>query len=171
MLQKGWLPPGQFHYALLSGLTPAHRYYYRFGADPTGFSQEFSFLAPPASDSSSEVKVIVLADMGQAELDGSDEQSEMVPSGNTTRLMIAEASSGEYSLVAHFGDISYARGHVSQWDRCDAPPACKHHQLSLPCSRQAPPCSPAARQVHRMSTRPRAGTMCKWNHWWPPCHT
>lgn len=117
-LQEGYLDPGTFHYALLTGLTPAHRFYYRFGANDTGFSKEFSFLAAPTVSPDTHVRMIVLADMGQAELDGSNEQSQMVPSANTTARMLEEVSRGGYSLVAHFGDISYARGHVSQWDRC-----------------------------------------------------
>ena len=114
----GYIDPGTFHYALLTGLTAGHRHYYRFGANDTGFSKEFSFLAAPNVSPDTHVKMIVLADMGQAELDGSNEQSQMVPSANTTARMLEEVSRGGYSLVAHFGDISYARGHVSQWDRC-----------------------------------------------------
>jgi hypothetical protein len=48
-----------------------------------------------------------------------------VPSGNTTRLMLEEVARhwkkrGGYSMVGLFGDVSYARGYVSQWDRCAA---------------------------------------------------
>jgi acid phosphatase type 7 len=114
---EGWLDPGVFHHALLTGLQPSGQYYYIFGSERTGFSKEFSFRAAPPSGPDTVVDIIALADMGQAEPDGSDEQSEMRPSANTTRLMIEDAKKGGFSLVAHFGDISYARGHVSQWDR------------------------------------------------------
>jgi hypothetical protein len=43
----------------------------------------------------------------QGELDGSMEQSEMLPSVNTTRRMQQEGE--EYQLLLHNGDISYAR--------------------------------------------------------------
>lgn len=117
-MQAGWLDPGLFHYALLTGLEPDQTYYYVFGSAATGWSAEYAMRAPPAVGPDTEAHIIALADMGQAELDGSDEQSEMRPSGNTTRLMQRDVASGAYSLIAHFGDISYARGHVSQWDRC-----------------------------------------------------
>ena len=45
--------------------------------------------------------------MGQAEIDGSNEESEMIPALNTTRLMVAEAD--DKQLLIHNGDISYAR--------------------------------------------------------------
>lgn len=51
--------------------------------------------------------------MGQAEVDGSNEESEMIPALNTTRLMIAEAD--DKQLLIHNGDISYARYVCSQW--------------------------------------------------------
>lgn len=45
--------------------------------------------------------------MGQAEIDGSNEESEMIPALNTTRLMIHDAD--DKQLFIHDGDISYAR--------------------------------------------------------------
>ena len=72
-----------------------------------GFSQEASFLAAPNVGPDSHVKFLAIADMGQAEVDGSNEESEMIPALNTTRLMIAEAD--DKQLLIHNGDISYAR--------------------------------------------------------------
>lgn len=92
-----------------------------------GFSPIFSFAAAPEVAADTPVSILLIADMGQGEPDGSMEQSEMVPSLDTTRWMIRDAFSGErpeentpaaYQMIGHFGDISYARGHVSQWDRC-----------------------------------------------------
>lgn len=125
-MQEGWLDPGFFHSALLTGLTPGSTYYYRFGGDAVGLSQVFLFAAAPEVGADTSVSILLIADMGQGEPDGSMEQSEMVPSLDTTRGLIHDAFSGEssekntpaaYQMVAHFGDISYARGHVSQWDR------------------------------------------------------
>ena len=129
-----------FHYALLTGLAPGQRYYYRFGSKATGFSKEFSFLAAPPVGPETHVKIIALADMGQAEPDGANEQSEMVPSGNTTRLMLAEVAKGGYSLVGHYGDISYARGHVSQWDRCEVTRSTRTSTQLAPTSVACPTC-------------------------------
>ena len=72
-----------------------------------GFSEEASFLAAPSIGPDSHVKFLAIADMGQAEIDGSNEESEMRPALNTTRLMIAEAD--DKQLLIHNGDISYAR--------------------------------------------------------------
>ena len=101
----------------MTGLTPATRYYYIFGDADIGYSKEFSFLSAPLTGPDTSVKILCIADLGQAELDGSDEQSEMLPSLNTSSLMIQASHSEEYSLLVHHGDISYARGYVSQWDR------------------------------------------------------
>jgi acid phosphatase type 7 len=126
-IQDGWMDPGIFHAVVLKGLTPGQRYFYKYGSPETGeYSDEFDFLAAPAVGTAVEVKALLLADMGQAEEDGSFEQSEMRPSLNTSRLMISDAATGEYGLVGHFGDISYARGHVSQWDRCGRPALSSH---------------------------------------------
>lgn len=72
-----------------------------------GFSTEASFRAAPQTGPCSHVRFLAIADMGQAEIDGSNEESEMIPALNTTRLMIAEAA--DKQLFIHNGDISYAR--------------------------------------------------------------
>lgn len=72
-----------------------------------GFSEEACFLAAPPVGPETSVKFLAIADMGQAEIDGSNEESEMIPALNTTRLMIAEAD--DKQLLIHNGDISYAR--------------------------------------------------------------
>ncbi|EFJ46276.1 hypothetical protein VOLCADRAFT_105635 [Volvox carteri f. nagariensis] len=114
----GWVDAGHHHVALLTGLRPATRYYYRVG-DPDGdggWSPEFSFLSSPEISPDETVHILAVADMGQAEVDGSLEGSEMIPSLNTTRRMIEEAAASPYSLLLHIGDISYARGYSTQWD-------------------------------------------------------
>eukprot|EP00892_Ulva_mutabilis_P005414 jgi/Ulvmu1/3244/UM150_0017.1 len=114
---EGWLDPGVFHRALLTGLSPGARYFYRFGSEKLGFSDEFSFRAAPEVGPHTEFRGLMLADCGQAEPDNSMEQSEMAPSLDTVRWMLRDAAEEDYTLVGHFGDISYARGHVTQWDR------------------------------------------------------
>lgn len=86
-----------------------------------GFSPEASFRAAPTVGPDSHVKFLAIADMGQAEVDGSNEESEMIPALNTTRLMIAEAD--DKQLLIHNGDISYARYGM--------PPCCVLWQYNL----------------------------------------
>lgn len=109
----GWNDPGLIHVAKLTGLVPGRRYYYRFGDPDWGFSREFSFRAAPKEGPEATVKFLVVADLGQAEEDGSLEEEYYRASLNTTRLMSGEKG---YQLLLHNGDISYARGYVSQWD-------------------------------------------------------
>lgn len=49
-----------------------------------GFSLEASFVAAPPVGPQTRVKVLAVADLGQGEVDGSMEQSEMLVSLNTT---------------------------------------------------------------------------------------
>ncbi|KAF6263717.1 Metallo-dependent phosphatase-like protein [Scenedesmus sp. NREL 46B-D3] len=112
----GYVDPGLLHAALLEGLVPGRRYYYSVGDGAWGFSPEASFQAAPAVGPSARVKLLAVADLGQGELDGSMEQSEMLPSLNTTARMLQDIQKRGFQLVLHNGDISYARGYVTQWD-------------------------------------------------------
>ncbi|PNW76719.1 hypothetical protein CHLRE_11g468500v5 [Chlamydomonas reinhardtii] len=129
-ISVGWVDAGTHHVATLTGLKPATRYYYRVG-DPQGdggWSKEYSFVSAPPAGPAGTVRALFVADMGQAEVDGSLEGSQMLPSLNTTMLMYrdtlasyreAEASGGAvppYTLLVHNGDISYSRGFSTQWD-------------------------------------------------------
>ncbi|GBF94969.1 inactive purple acid phosphatase-like [Raphidocelis subcapitata] len=114
----GWSDPGLVHTAVLTGLEPGATYYYRFGDEALGFSPEFSFRAAPAPGPRSRVRFLAIADLGQAEVDGSLEENFYVQSLNTTRWLAKEAES--HQLLLHNGDISYARGYVSQWDNWHA---------------------------------------------------
>lgn len=79
-----------------------------------GFSEENSFLVPPLPGPSAAVRFLAIADLGQAEVDGSFEQTEMMASVNTTTRMAAETDF--HQLLIHNGDISYARGFQTIWD-------------------------------------------------------
>lgn len=54
------------HRAVITGLAPATRYYYVYGDDAAGDSDEASFLSAPAPGPGASVRLIALADMGQA---------------------------------------------------------------------------------------------------------
>lgn len=114
----GWVEPGTFHSAVLQGLEPGQKYFYVVGDEEWGFSPEASFVAAPPVGPSTTVSLVALADLGQAEDDGSmGGDGEMVPSLNTTGGIMAELQAGAgYQLLVHNGDISYARGYGTQWD-------------------------------------------------------
>lgn len=62
-------------------------------------------MSPPAVGPDASVTLLAVADLGQAEVDGSMEASEMIPSLDTTARLAAEADAGA-QLVIHNGDIS-----------------------------------------------------------------
>lgn len=111
---SGWLDPGTLQAAVMSDLQPDTRYYYVYGDQALGMSAEISFVSPPLVGPEASVQLFALADMGQAEVDGSNEMSGMLPSLNTTRLM-AQHMEGR-RLMVHNGDVSYAMGFASSWD-------------------------------------------------------
>jgi hypothetical protein len=113
--KKGWRAPGLLHTATMDNLTASARYYYIYGSDETGWSQEFSFRAVPVGGPSSEVTLVAYGDMGKAEEDHSLEHWPYEsPSLNTTKNVIQQID--DLDLVMHIGDISYAVGYSSEWD-------------------------------------------------------
>lgn len=113
---EGWLDPGSLHRALLQGLKPDTEYFYIYGSKEHGWSEEASFVTPPPTGPQSSVSLLAIADMGQAEVDGSNENGfgEQHPSLATVRGLLDNAAGR--CLVIHNGDISYARGYGSQWE-------------------------------------------------------
>lgn len=90
-------------------------------AQKHSWSEEASFLTGPAPGPDSAVRLLALADLGQAEIDGSNEPyfAMYPPALNTTRLMLddlANLAGPELGLVVHTGDISYAIGFQASWD-------------------------------------------------------
>jgi hypothetical protein len=75
------------------------------GPQELGWSGEESFTSPPAVGPGSSVTLLAVADVGQAEADGSMEASEMLPSLQTTARLAQEAAAGAQLLV-HNGDLS-----------------------------------------------------------------
>eukprot|EP01025_Chloroclados_australasicus_P032526 TRINITY_DN32989_c0_g1_i2.p1 TRINITY_DN32989_c0_g1~~TRINITY_DN32989_c0_g1_i2.p1 ORF type:complete len:573 (-),score=57.61 TRINITY_DN32989_c0_g1_i2:445-2163(-) len=110
----GYFDPGQMHYGIITGLNPNSKYYYVFGDPQYGFSEEYSFYSPPTPGPDQDVHILLIADVGQAEEDGSNEYREYWPSRNTTYWVSNQPE--EYKLLVHNGDICYAQGYVSQWD-------------------------------------------------------
>ncbi len=117
---KGFLAPGELHSALLTALPSGSTVFYAVGSDAAGWSDVFRFRAPPALGAP--VALAAVADVGQAELDGSNivhgnraaapyaarSYFSMSASLNTTAALAADVSSGAASLILHNGDLAYA---------------------------------------------------------------
>ena len=111
----GYRDPGMIHQATMDNLKPGYRYEYKFGDDDYGWSQVYSFKAPPMPSPNAAVKFIAFGDMGNGQEDDSRQVVHgQQPSLNTTRRVKGEISSTD--VVLHIGDISYARGYASVWD-------------------------------------------------------
>jgi len=131
----GWFDPGWFHYVIITGLVPGKRYFYRYGGtfEEEGnknisnsggenisyiWSEEASFIAPPAPFSDTKrVKLLAIADLGQSEIDGSnDGPAHVSASVNTHFALRREIENNAPQLLVHNGDVSYACGYSTQWD-------------------------------------------------------
>jgi hypothetical protein len=108
---QGWYNPGWWNYALMTGLKPDTVYYYRYGS-PEAWSSEFSFRTPPVPGPHAPVNLLVFADMGMTEYDGTVIHWNEPDAGMTTQHMSDMAhGTGDgynYTLAVHAGDISYA---------------------------------------------------------------
>ena len=82
-----------------------------------GWSPERSFVSPPApgagagsggvaGGATATVRLLAVADLGQAEVDGSMGASEMVPSLATTARLAEDARAWGAGLLVHNGDVS-----------------------------------------------------------------
>lgn len=103
----GFIPPGQLHGVVLTGLKPKTKYYYSYGHQGSNFSEVKSFISSPAVDPDYSFKFVVYADMG---ITGGSAAA-------TTAAQAAAKVADGAELVIHSGDISYARGHAYIWDR------------------------------------------------------
>jgi hypothetical protein len=130
--RDGWLDPGSLHAATLSGLTPGARVFYTVGdaAAPaelaeSSWSPVASFTAAPPLGT--RVSLLAVADLGQAEPDGSNIDVDidslatrsyfsMLPSLQTAARMASDVASHAATLVVHNGDIAYGRGFGALWD-------------------------------------------------------
>lgn len=66
----GWFPPHWWMYALMKDLEPSTVYFYRYGSDTHGWSEEYSFLSAPGPDPNQALNIVTAADMGMTEYDG-----------------------------------------------------------------------------------------------------
>ena len=115
----GWYPPPSNHTAIFDTLIPKQTYYYIYGSDEGGWSDEKIFHASPKTSSKESTIIAAFGDMGNVEIDGSYHHSwdfgdrGEIPSSNTTQRIAQEK---DIDMVLHIGDISYACGFLSEWD-------------------------------------------------------
>ncbi|KAB1217431.1 putative inactive purple acid phosphatase 27 [Morella rubra] len=119
----GWRDPGFIHTSFLKDLWPNFVYTYRMGHILSNgsyiWSNSYSFKSSPYPGQDSLQRVVVFGDMGKAERDGSNEYSNSQPGAlNTTDQLIRDL--GNYDIVFHIGDITYANGYISEWDQFTA---------------------------------------------------
>merc|ERR1711912_25263 len=119
--QQGWFEPGLLLTAEMP-IRPATTYFYNVGDATDGwYPFVLNFTTPPAADAPS-TRIIILADMGNAPVDGSFQHSwdfgnrGEIPSRNTSRLSEHLLDKNQAHAVVHVGDIAYAVGYLSEWD-------------------------------------------------------
>jgi hypothetical protein len=92
------------------------RVFYKFGS-PSGWSSVRSFLAPKPANPDVPLSVIITADMGETYEDGSQYHWEEPSAVNTITHISTFVNEHGAELVLHPGDLSYATGYESEWDR------------------------------------------------------
>lgn len=115
----GWYWSGHWHYAQLHNLSVGTNtiYYYRFGSEAHGWSEEKSFKSVPAPGSP--VKMLLCADMGVSTFDQPATDHWAEPDASETIAHMRDwATSGtgyDWSFILHSGDVSYATGYQLKW--------------------------------------------------------
>ncbi|KAL9247746.1 hypothetical protein vseg_021146 [Gypsophila vaccaria] len=111
----GWHTPGYIHTALMTGLKPSTNFYYNYGSDSVGWSNNIQFRTPPAGGSD-ELRFLAYGDMGKAPQDGTVEHYIQPGSLSVAAALRDEVASGNVDTIFHIGDISYATGFLVEWD-------------------------------------------------------
>ncbi|ONK60187.1 uncharacterized protein A4U43_C08F15310 [Asparagus officinalis] len=116
----GWRDPGFIHTSFLKDLWPNLMYHYRLGHQLFNgsyiWSKSYSFRASSYPGQESLQRVVIFGDLGKAEADGSNEyENFQFGSLNTTNQLIKDLKN--IDMVLHIGDLCYANGYISQWDR------------------------------------------------------
>jgi acid phosphatase type 7 len=109
--ETSFVDPGMLCTAVMDGLEPDTKYYYKVTSDGETFSDPVSFLsAPPTDDPDYSFSFITYGDMGM----WSGENGEA--SIATASISTAQVNDHGVRRIDHFGDISYARGVSGTWD-------------------------------------------------------
>eukprot|EP00039_Didymoeca_costata_P023149 m.6158 g.6158 ORF g.6158 m.6158 type:complete len:635 (+) comp3490_c0_seq1:62-1966(+) len=117
---SGYHDPGFMHTAVLdlSTFTSGQSVYYKFGSTQFGFSEIFSFKTPQPVAPNTPLSIAVFADMGETYEDGSQYHWEEPAAVNTSfHVQNRMKDPRGIDLILHPGDLSYATGYESEWDR------------------------------------------------------
>merc|ERR1711871_1116309 len=107
----GWFEPGYFFNAVIKYADYEGMVYYRVGSKESGWSDVKSFSTLPVG---SQVKMLLTADVGATEIDGTHYHWEEPNASSTYRLMSGDISNSYIAL--HVGDIAYSTGYMSKWE-------------------------------------------------------
>jgi hypothetical protein len=116
----GWQEPHFWLTATIASLAPgsAAPVYYSYGSDAGGWSQPLSFRPPPAPGSAQTTRMLLLADNGVTEPDGTQDVNDEPDASLTVQHLRERIESGsgyDYSLIVHPGDVSYSTGVLAKW--------------------------------------------------------
>lgn len=116
----GWQTAHYWLTATITGLAPgsAAPVFYSYGSEAGGWSAPLSFLPPPAPGPAQTTRMLLLADNGVTEPDGTQNHYDEPVASLTVqhlRELIQSGSGYDYSLIVHPGDVSYATGMLAKW--------------------------------------------------------
>ncbi|XP_073391958.1 probable inactive purple acid phosphatase 2 isoform X2 [Physcomitrium patens] len=111
----GWRDPGYIHDAVMEGLIYGGRYYYQARSNVGGWSTTYTFISP--NPRNEETNALLFGDMGTS-VPYSTYHYTQSESKNTLKWLKRdlEEIGARPSIIAHIGDISYARGYSWLWD-------------------------------------------------------
>ena len=141
---QGFRDAGLHLSAVMSGLVPGQRVFYRYGSDDDGWSDEASFVAPYTPPPFTgrdwdgdgewrqrvgevETRIFAFGDLGQYSPDGAFQHCNCEAAQRTTDAMLRLVQAGARRLdngggaagahaILHIGDVSYARGYAAEWE-------------------------------------------------------
>jgi hypothetical protein len=94
----------------------ATRYYYIYGdVKENIWSAEATYLTVGFPSPVAQLDFFIFGDLGQVDIDGAQEKQEVMPASLNTTLALA-ADLTTQRVAFHIGDISYARGYMTQWE-------------------------------------------------------
>ena len=107
----GYFEPGFFVNAVIKYTANSGNVYYRVGSDESGWSDVKYFST---SQPKEKVKLLLTADVGATEIDGTHYHWEEPNASSTYRLMSGDIENAYLAL--HIGDIAYSTGYMSKWE-------------------------------------------------------
>ena len=138
---RAFIDPGYIYNAVMTGLEPSRRYFYRVGCydAPRGWhaehpshatagwgfpagsmmSEEMSFVAAPWTQKETSVTLIAYADSGVTAQLGNAHSTMGAPE-RVNAAIAQEVAAGRAGMVVHMGDLSYADGRGFMWEQWGA---------------------------------------------------